>query len=163
MTLDAQSALIVALVGIVVGAVGVALAVVAIFKLSRLQRSYDLLAVAEGRENWLDVLARTREEFAQVEDRMVGLEGDLRGVHEELRVALKHVSVIRYDAFGDMGGRFSFSAALLDDNGDGLVITSIHGRTETRSYLKGLSHGTSDVDLSPEEVQAVRAARGGME
>lgn len=163
MTLDAQSALIVALVGIVVGAVGVALAVVAIFKLSRLQRSYDLLSVAEGRENWLDVLARTREEFAQVEDRMVGLETDLRGVHEELRVALKHVSVIRYDAFGDMGGRFSFSAALLDDNGDGLVITSIHGRTETRSYLKGLSQGTSDVDLSPEEVQAVRAARGGRE
>lgn len=163
MTLDAQSALIVALVGIVVGAVSVALAVVAIVKLSRLQRSYDLLSVAEGRESWLDVLARTREEFALVEDRMVGLQADLRGVHEELRVALKHVSVIRYDAFGDMGGRFSFSAALLDDNGDGLVITSIHGRTETRSYLKGLSRGTSDVDLSPEEVQAVRAARGGME
>jgi hypothetical protein len=60
-----------------------------------------------------------------------------------------------------MGGRYSFSAAVLDDNGDGLVITSIHGRAETRTYLKGLSAGVSDIDLSPEEQQAVKTARGG--
>jgi hypothetical protein len=76
-------------------------------------------------------------------------------------MALRHVSVVRYDAFGDMGGRFSFSAALLDDAGDGLVLTSIHGRSETRTYLKGLTSGTSDIELSPEETQAVRIARGG--
>ena len=44
---------------------------------------------------------------------------------------------MRYDAFGDMGGRLSFSVALLDDAGDGLVLTSINGRTETRTYCQG--------------------------
>jgi hypothetical protein len=66
--------------------------------------------------------------------------------------------VVRYDAFRDMGGRMSFSAALLDDAGDGLVISAIHGRAETRSYAKGVKGGTSDQQLSPEERQAIAFA-----
>ena len=79
----------------------------------------------------------------------------------ELADALRHVSVVRYDAFGDMGGRLSFSAALLDDGGDGLVLTAIHGRTETRSYIKGVKAGQSDASLSPEEQQAITFAMRG--
>ena len=75
--------------------------------------------------------------------------------------AVRHVAIVRYDAFGDMGGKLSFSAALYDDNGDGLVITSINGRSETRSYAKGLTHGRSDQRLSPEEEDAIARARGG--
>ena len=70
------------------------------------------------------------------------------------------MSVVRYDAFGDMGGRFSFSAAMLDDKGDGIVLTSIHGRSETRTYIKGLTAGNGDIELSPEELQAVHDAKG---
>jgi hypothetical protein len=80
----------------------------------------------------------------------------------ELADALRHVSVVRYDAFGDMGGRLSFSAALLDDGGDGLVLTAIHGRAETRSYIKGVKGGASDASLSPEEQQAVSFAMRGV-
>jgi hypothetical protein len=47
---------------------------------------------------------------------------------------------------------------LLDDSGDGLVISAIHGRTETRSYAKGVKGGTSDQQLSPEERQAISFA-----
>ena len=63
-----------------------------------------------------------------------------------------------YDAFADMGGRLSFSAALLDDAGDGLVLTSINGRTETRTYAKGVKSGVSEHTLSPEEEQAIAFA-----
>ena len=73
--------------------------------------------------------------------------------------AMRHVAVVRYDAFGDMGGMLSFSAALFDDNGDGLVISSINGRSETRTYAKSLVGGQSDHTLSPEEKQAIAAAR----
>ena len=73
--------------------------------------------------------------------------------------ALRHVSVIRYDAFGDMGGRLSFSAALLDDHGDGLVISSINGWSETRTYAKGLVGLRSEHTLSPEEQEAIETAR----
>jgi hypothetical protein len=73
--------------------------------------------------------------------------------------ALRHVAVVRYDAFGDMGGRLSFSAAVYDDNGDGIVITAINGRSETRSYAKALTAFTSDQRLSPEEEDAIAQAR----
>jgi hypothetical protein len=72
--------------------------------------------------------------------------------------ALRHVAVVRYDAFGDMGGRLSFSAALYDDHGDGLVISSINGRSETRTYAKALVGRQSDHTLSPEEKEAIEAA-----
>jgi hypothetical protein len=72
------------------------------------------------------------------------------------------VSVVRYDAFGDMGGRLSFSAAMLDDGGDGLVLTAIHGRSETRSYIKGVKGGSSEASLSPEELQAISYALKGV-
>ena len=159
-TLAAQSALIVGLVGIVVGLAGVGIALYIWVKLSRLQRSYDLLAVREGRESILDVLARTREEVAELSDGVTETRRDLSATRRDLAQALRHVAVVRYDAFGDLGGRYSFTAALIDDNGDGLVITSIHGRTETRAYLKGVRNGSSDIDLSPEEQQAVKLARG---
>ena len=72
---------------------------------------------------------------------------------------LRHVAVVRYDAFADMGGRLSFSAALYDDNGNGLVISSINGRSETRTYAKPLTGFRSDHSLSPEEQRAIEDAR----
>jgi Protein of unknown function (DUF4446) len=73
--------------------------------------------------------------------------------------ALRHVGVVRYDAFGDMGGRLSFSAAVFDAQGDGFVISSINGRSETRTYAKALSGLKSEQALSPEEEQAIHDAQ----
>lgn len=72
---------------------------------------------------------------------------------------LRHVAVVRYDAFGDVGGRLSFSAALLDDGGDGVVFSAIHARGECRTYAKGIVEGGSEATLTPEEQQALAAAR----
>jgi hypothetical protein len=75
--------------------------------------------------------------------------------------ALTRVAVVRYDAFGDLAGALSFSAALLDDAGNGLVLSSINGRSETRTYAKGVTAGQSDAPLSPEEQEAIAEAFAG--
>ncbi len=157
MALDSQTTAIVALL---VAAAGLAVGIVALVRLGRLHRSYAFLHAAEGRETIVDVMGRTMAEFGDLRDDVLHLQTQLNATRRDLAMALRHVSVVRYDAFGDMGGRYSFSAALLDDSGDGLVITSIHARSETRTYLKGLVSGDSDIALSPEEQQAVRIARG---
>ena len=72
--------------------------------------------------------------------------------------SIRNVGVVRFDAFEDMGGRLSFSAALLDGRGDGVVITSINGRQESRSYAKPVARGASVHNLSDEEQQAIREA-----
>lgn len=104
---------------------------------------------------------RLRERLAHLEDQRPIGSGDLAGLRADIAQALRHVAVVRYDAFGDMGGRLSFSAAIIDDRGDGLVLSSIHARGESRTYAKGVVGGRADTTLTPEEQQALAAARTG--
>jgi hypothetical protein len=75
--------------------------------------------------------------------------------------AVRDVAVVRYDALEEMAGQLSFSVALLNAHGDGVVFTSINGRTETRTYAKVVADGKGVHQLSPEEEQAVRSAQLG--
>jgi hypothetical protein len=88
-----------------------------------------------------------------------GLRGEVQALRTEASQALRHLAVVRYDAFGDMGGHLSWSLALLDDAGDGVVLTSIHGRSEARTYAKNVIGWTCEHQLSPEESEAVRYAK----
>ncbi|HWC35598.1 MAG TPA: DUF4446 family protein [Mycobacteriales bacterium] len=133
---------------------------VANLRLGRLRRSLAVLDGPEGPESVLDALHRGNAETQALRSELARAKADLDLARSELADALRHVAVVRYDAFGDMGGRLSFTAALLDDSGDGLVITSINGRTESRAYAKGVKEGRSDTSLSPEETQAIALALG---
>lgn len=75
--------------------------------------------------------------------------------------AVRDMAIVRYDALEEMSGQLSFSVALLNALGDGVVMTSINGRSETRTYAKIVIGGHGAQPLSPEEEQAVRAARLG--
>jgi Protein of unknown function (DUF4446) len=76
----------------------------------------------------------------------------------QIEGSVRRVGVLRYDAFEDVGGRLSFSCALLDEHGTGVVLTSINGRQETRVYAKPVTHGQSTYNLSREEEEAIRQA-----
>ncbi len=107
----------------------------------------------------LDVLIDAQAKAIQrLEGAVKKLAQGERELGEQTRDAVRHVGVVRFDAFEDMGGRLSFSAALLDGQGDGVVITSINGRQDTRVYAKGIQNGTSIHNLSDEERQAIREA-----
>ena len=95
-----------------------------------------------------------------------GLPEDPRALRQEVAAlkaetaqAMRHVAVVRYDAFTDTGGQLSWSMALLDDSGSGVVLTSIQGRNDSRSYAKNVAEWSSDTQLSPEEEDAISHAR----
>jgi hypothetical protein len=88
-----------------------------------------------------------------------GLRSEVQALRVESTDALRHLAVVRYDAFGDMGGHLSWSLALLDDGGNGVVLTSIHGRSEARTYAKNIDTWSCDQPMSPEEEEAVRYAK----
>ncbi len=96
----------------------------------------------------------------RVETAIRQLATEERKLEDLAETSIRNVGVVRFDAFEDMGGRLSFSAALLDGRGDGVVITSINGRQESRSYAKPVAHGESVHNLSDEEQQAIREALG---
>ena len=72
--------------------------------------------------------------------------------------AISRIGLIRFDAFDDAGGAQSFALALVDDDGDGIVLTSLHSRPTTRVYVKAIRRGVADAPLSAEEARALQDA-----
>jgi hypothetical protein len=146
-----------ALAAAAVAVLALLVAIGAQLRLSRVRRDFraldgdgetDIARVAAGQNHRLDRLAAD----------VARLHGEVETARADVRQSLRHVAVVRYDAFGDMGGRLSFSAAIVDDAGDGIVISSIHARSESRTYAKGVVDGRSSITLTPEEQQALAAA-----
>lgn len=159
MNLSQQNASILAVAGVIVGSLALIAAAILFLRLARLRRRYTILQGTGESEDFLGAVARQVLAVDALRKDVDGLRIKLDQTRIDVADALRHVSVVRYDAFGDMGGRMSFSAALLDDSGDGIVFTSINARSEARTYIRGIKAGQSPVTpLSPEEEQAIQRA-----
>jgi hypothetical protein len=145
----------------VVALVGLGLALMALSRTGRMRRTYTILTAEDSGESFVEVVARKTQEVEALRAEVERLSHELVDTRVDLADAIRHVSVIRYDAFGDMGGRMSFSTAMVDDHGNGIVLTTIHARSESRTYIRGLSNGVAEAQLSPEEEQAVNAVLRG--
>jgi hypothetical protein len=157
--LDPDLVAIIAIGAAAVALIGLVLAAVLAVRIRRMRRQYVVLQAGDDGQSFLDAVSRQNDEVVQLRSEVASLSTSVDSLRVDLTDAIRHVAVVRYDAFNDMGGRMSFSAALLDDAGDGVVISSINGRTETRTYAKGVKGGSSEADLSPEEVQVIGYAR----
>jgi len=119
----------------------------------RVRLDETIRGVLQGQAQQIQRLERAvRALHATDKKQQTGIEGSVR-----------NVGLLRYDAFEDVGGRLSFSCALLDDGGNGVVLTSINGRQETRVYAKPVQQGVSSYNLSLEEEEAIRRALGGQQ
>ena len=108
-----------------------------------------------GLDEILDTQAKRIDALAQRVETLATLQQELDAA---ARLALRRVGVVRYNPFQDSGGDQSFALALLDHAGTGIVISSLHGRAETRIFAKQIENGKSTHSLSEEEQQAIRAA-----
>jgi uncharacterized protein YlxW (UPF0749 family) len=149
------------MVGVILGAAALVAAVGLFVSQAGIRRR---LMIVRGKAGEADVIAAVARQVEEVR----ALRGDIRtlgqqiaALAESLQGAVQLFAVHRYDAFEDMGGKLSFSAALLNAHGDGVVISSINGRQEARSYAKPVAHGRSVYNLSPEEQEAIRQAMNG--
>ncbi|HEY0166671.1 MAG TPA: DUF4446 family protein [Jatrophihabitans sp.] len=163
------------------GLAGLVAGVLALRTLSRLRRSVALLSRgASGRETILEIADKHMAASEAVRKDIMELQRDLAAAQQELAsgvaaerqalaetvqnltssvgTVLRRVALVRFDAFEDLGGRLSFSLALLDDGGNGITLTSIASTSDTRLYAKALTAGVGAHALSSEEEQAVKAA-----
>lgn len=142
-----------------------AVAVVAIALVLRSERRPTDMSPAGARTTDLE------RRLAQVGQRLEVLEAEVdaqRGGSVERRAgvaavprgtaAISRIGLVRFDAFEDTGGAQSFALALVDDDADGIVLTSLHSRPTTRVYVKAIRRGVADAPLSIEEEQALREA-----
>lgn len=115
----------------------------------------DMVAHGADLELAFDALRDYVGDIAQrLDTRTAGVEAALRG-------AISHRSLVRYDAYNELSGHQSMSIALLDATRSGVVLSSIHHRDQARLYAKQVTGGHSELELSPEEAEAVRLALAG--
>jgi hypothetical protein len=128
----------------------------------RLRRSQQLVIGAGGERDVVAHAADMQEAFealrGYVEDVATRLDGRLEGVETALHGVLAHRALVRYDAYNELSGQQSLSIALLDDAQSGIVLSCIHHRDQARVYAKQVHGGRGELELSPEEAQAVRLA-----
>lgn len=112
----------------------------------------DLVAHAAGLQHEFTALQ------GYVQDVAAGLDARLDTAERRLDTAVAHRALVRYDAYNEMSGRQSTTIALLDAERSGIVLSSIAHRDQARLYVKQIVAGASDLQLSPEEEEAIQMA-----
>lgn len=117
----------------------------------------DLMNGAAG-ENIERLLYDHLRERMNIQSQIDALGQRVVVLEDKMTGAKRHVGLVKYDAFEDVGGSQSFALAVYDDKGDGALLTSLIGRTDCRVYCKPLIGGKSERSLSQEEQRAIREA-----
>jgi len=147
----------VAVLAIVIVAVLVLLVVV-MRRLGGLTRRLEQLTRGSDESSLEAVLGQHLERVRKVVRDVDAVASRTTALEAEVRESLGRVALVRYNPFDDTGGNQSFALAILDADGDGFVISSLHARAGTRVYAKSVVRGRSDVALSDEEAEALRQA-----
>jgi hypothetical protein len=120
-------------------------------RIANLTRGGDGKTLESTLEAHLDKVYAVAREVDELAARSAVLE-------QTQRAAFQRLGLVRYNPFEDTGGNQSFALALLDQEGDGFIVSSLHTRTATRVYGKAITHGRAESALSDEEAEALRIA-----
>ena len=147
-----------------VALIALTLAIVLAVKLRRMRSAQRAVLGSENRD-LVQHAARLERGFVELrdwlEDAAAGIDARMVGAEARIASCVTHRSLIRYDAYGEMSGRQSSSLALLDATHSGVVLSSIHHRESARVYVKQIVAGESELELSPEELEAIESAIAG--
>ena len=162
--MDDLNALVTPVIGAVVIALAVAcvvllLVVIALFRrTSAFERRFAGLTRGESGKNLEEILEVHLDKVYAVAREVDDLTARTAGLEAAGRKAFSRVGLVRFNPFEETGGNQSFALALLDAEGDGWVLSSLHARSGTRVYAKSIAKGRSEAALSEEESAAIRQA-----
>lgn len=128
------------------------------FRLKRLVKAHKSLMHGMEGKNFEELLETYLTKVKTAEAKVQQLNHTCDKLNEYARKSLQNVALVRFNAFENMGSDLSFATALLDMNGDGVVLSSINSREESRVYAKPIEAGNSTYHLSSEEVTAIKKA-----
>ena len=130
-------------------------------RIGRAVRTYRELVRDQDGGTLHDRLVGSAEQAVRATERMNEMEAMHAVIDRRSQRSLQHIGLVRFNPFEDTGSDQSFAIALLDDQRDGIVISSLHGRANTRVFAKPVADGGSPHNLSDEETEAIRIAVDG--
>lgn len=128
-------------------------------KLKKLRAKYNRFMSGLSDRNIEDLLDYCIDSVNEVKEKNKKIENHIGHINRNMVQCVQKKGIVRYNAFDDVGSDLSFSIALLDNNDDGIVISSIYSRDSSSSYAKPVIGGKSKYPLSAEEMQAIEVAK----
>lgn len=129
-------------------------------KYRRLYRQYDYFMRGKDAETLEDYFVELQRHIEILEEEDEKNKEMLRILNHNIRSSFQKFGIIKYNAFGGMGGNMSFAIALLDYSNSGFVINAVHAREGSFLYIKDILEGTTDTELGAEEKLALEQALG---
>lgn len=127
---------------------------------TKLYRQYDYFMRGKDAETLEDYFRELQKQVEQLEEEDQKNKDMMRILNKNIRASYQKLGLVKYNAFGGMGGNMSFAMALLDYTNTGLVLNSVHSREGCFLYVKDVEAGTTSIELGAEEKLALEQALG---
>lgn len=136
------------------------LLIVNIAKTGKLKKKYESFMMGKDAESLEDTLVKRIQQVEELLEYESENRENIQKISQSLKFTFQKVGMVKYDAFHEMGGKLSFSLALLDEKNDGFIINAMHSREGCYTYIKEIVNGNSIIVLAEEEKEALDIAMG---
>lgn len=150
--------LVEALVAAVIVLILFILTIVALVKLSKVKKKYRSFMEGKDAQSLEDTILDRFKELDELKLKQELQEKDIQTLKENMLKTYQKFGLEKYDAFNEMGGRLSFSLAMLDKKNNGFLLTTVHNTEGSYTYVKNIVDGASEITLSEEEEKALQSA-----
>ena len=133
--------------------------IVNIIQMNNLKKNYKIFMTGKTAENLEEILTKRLEQVDDLRAANAEIEKSIEVLSKNMEFAYQKIGLIKYDAFNEMGGKLSFSLALLNENEDGIILNAVHSREGCYTYMKDIVAGNAVVNLSEEEKAALVRAK----
>lgn len=138
--------------------ISIIMIIVLLLQLNKLKKRFEKFSAGKNAKSLEDEIGTMFEQNKIIKDQVDKNRRDIKVIYHNLRSAFQKVGLVRYDAYSQMGGKLSFSLALLDEKDNGFIINSIHGTDGCYTYSKEITGGMCDIALGAEEQEALTKA-----
>ena len=141
----------------------IGLSIFLMVKTAKLKKSYKQFMTGRNVKSLEEEIVGLFEDNKSMKEQITENRRDIRSLYRQMRGVYQKCSIIRYDAFKEMGGKLSFCLTLLNEDNDGFILNSVHSSAGCYNYLKQIRGGRCEIDLGTEEQNSLDAALNGGE
>lgn len=132
--------------------------IVSLVKQKKLKKKYESFMLGKDAKSMENEITDLFSDIKYLKESVDKNAKEIRHIYKRLETTYQKLGIVKYDAFKQMGGKLSFSLALLDENNDGFILNSVHSSDGCYSYTKEIKDGSCQITLGEEEQQALDIA-----
>ena len=132
--------------------------IINVVQMHKLKKNYQNFMTGKNGKNLEETILKRLDQVDQLIEANALNQKNINRIFSNMKYTFQKVGLIKYDAFNEMGGKLSFSLALLNETNDGFIINAMHSREGCYTYIKEIMDGNSIIVLAEEEKEALDMA-----